>query len=159
LYDDENDLKQEWNSHNQGRYWLPYQELDFVTPPFPDFVSGHSTFSSTSTRLFCYIFGTDIIELTNPSINNDIVNYLSPILENKDNFTLNNIFIFANSSNIKDTSPISPIHLNWNSWTEMSNSSGKSRIYGGIHCESSNQGGLFLGSKIADKIWLLLKNI
>ena len=74
------------HNHNLGRYWLPYQELNFVTPPFPDFVSGHSTFSSTSAKLFCYMFGTDIIDLTNPSINNDIINYLSPILENKDNF-------------------------------------------------------------------------
>jgi len=105
------------------------------------------------------MFGTDIIDLTNPVINNDIVNYLSPILENKDNFTLNNIFIFSNSSKVKDSSPISPVHLNWSSWIEMANSSGKSRIYGGIHCESSNQAGLFLGSKIADKIWSLLKNI
>jgi hypothetical protein len=159
LYDDENDLKQEWNSRNQGRYWLPYQELNFVTPPFPDFVSGHSAFSSTSAKLFCYMFGTDIIDLTNPTINNDIINYLSPVLENKDNFTMNNIFIFANSSTVKNTFPISPIHLNWSSWTDMANSSGKSRIYGGIHCESSNQGGLFLGNKIADKIWTLLKGI
>lgn len=155
----ENDIKQDWNEKNIGSYWLPYQELDFVTPPFPDFVSGHSTFSSTSAKLFCYIFGTDIIDLTNPVINNDIVNYLSPILENKDNFTLNNIFIFSNSSNVKNSFPISPVHLNWSSWLEMANSSGKSRIYGGIHCESSNQAGLFLGSKIADKIWTLLKNI
>lgn len=158
LYD-ENDMKQEWNQTSSGRYWLPYQELNFVTPPFPDFVSGHSTFSSASAKLFCYMFGTDIIELRNPIINNDIINYLSPVLENKDNFTLNNIFIFANSSCVKDTSPISPVHLNWSSWTDMANSSGKSRIYGGIHCESSNQGGLFLGSKIADKIWGLLKRI
>lgn len=159
LHDDENELKQEWNEKNSNRYWLPYQELNFVTPPFPDFVSGHSTFSSVSAKLFCYMFGTDIIDLTNPSINNDIIDYLSPILENKDNFTFNNIFIFSNSSHVKDTLPISPVHLNWSSWTEMANSSGKSRLYGGIHCESSNQGGLFLGSKIADKIWKLLKNI
>ncbi|MEM7745551.1 MAG: vanadium-dependent haloperoxidase, partial [Pseudomonadota bacterium] len=28
-----------------GQEWRPYQNLTFVTPPFPEYVSGHSTFS------------------------------------------------------------------------------------------------------------------
>lgn len=154
-----NNISQSWNNNTNGEYWLPYQELDFVSPPFPDFVSGHSTFSSTSSKLFCYLFGTDMIILENPVINNDIVNYLCPLLQDTNNFTLNNLFIRPNSSKVKNDSPISPIRLNWNTWTDMANSSGFSRIYGGIHCESSNQAGLFLGNKIGDKIWNLLKNI
>jgi hypothetical protein len=29
-----------------GASWIPYQELRVVTPPFPEYVSGHSTFSA-----------------------------------------------------------------------------------------------------------------
>jgi hypothetical protein len=29
-----------------GRSWVPYQAATFPTPPFPEFISGHSTFSS-----------------------------------------------------------------------------------------------------------------
>lgn len=150
---------QDWNSQTSGEFWLPYQELDFVTPPFPDFVSGHSTFSATASKLFCYLFGTDLIILENPIVNSDVINYLCPILEDVNNFTLNNIFVRPNNSKVKNTVPLSAIRLNWNSWSEMANSSGRSRILGGIHCESSNQAGLFLGNKIGDKIWNLLKNI
>ena len=152
-------ISQSWNKNNKGEFWLPYQELNFVTPPFPDFVSGHSTFSSSSAKLFCYLLGTDMINLQNPIVNNDILKYLSPSLTNTENFTLNNFFIFPNTSTVELDIPKTAINLNWVCWTEIARSSGKSRIYGGIHIESSNQGGLYLGSMIGDQIWNLLKNI
>ena len=92
-------------------------------------------------------------------ININIINYLSPVLGDISNFSLNNIIVFPSSSNIQSDVPLSPIHLSWNSWSDMANSSGKSRIYGGIHIESSNQAGLFLGNKIGDKIWENMKNL
>ena len=45
------------------------------------------------------------------------------------------------------------------SYLKMANSSGSSRIYGGIHIESSNKAGLYLGSLIGHNIWLSLKDI
>ena len=159
-YEYGNSITESWNNQNLGQYWLPYQELNFVTPPFPDFVSGHSTFSMSSAKIFCYLLETDSINLNNPIITNNIIDLLSPIITKSSNFSLNNIFIFPNTSNIEPSSvPTTAINLNWNCWTDMARSSGKSRIYGGIHVESSNQGGLYLGSLIADKIWNLLKNI
>lgn len=163
-YEYGNVLDQEWNNQTVGQYWLPYQELNFVTPPFPDFVSGHSTFSMSSAKILCYLLGTDTINLNNPVITNDMVNLFSPVVTKTANFTLNNIFIFPHTSLVhKDgqpsTVPSTAINLNWNCWTDMARSSGKSRIYGGIHIESSNQGGLYLGSMIADKIWNLFKDI
>lgn len=153
------DIKQEWNQKDKGQYWLPYQELNFVTPPFPDFVSGHSTFSSSSAKLFCYMLKTDVINLNNPVVNNNILSLLSPIFkENVQNFSLNNFHIMPNSSTISQSQK-GAVNLSWMCWTEMARSSGKSRIYGGIHVESSNQAGLFLGSMIGDKIWNLLKNL
>lgn len=158
-YEYGNELNQSWNSKTQGQYWLPFQELNFVTPPFPDFVSGHSTFSLSSAKIFCYMFQTDTINLSNPVINNNIINYLTPILPNTANFSLNNIFILPHKSMIENEVPSTGVNLNWNTWSSLARSSGISRIYGGIHVESSNQGGQLLGSNIADKIWNLLKNI
>jgi hypothetical protein len=158
-YEYGNSLSQPWNNQTLGQYWLPFQELNFVTPPFPDFVSGHSTFSMSSAKIFCYLLETDTINLNNPVITNDMVSILSPVITKTANFSLNNVFIFPNTSNIENNVPSTAINLNWNCWTDMARSSGKSRIYGGIHVESSNQGGLYLGSMIADKIWNLLKDI
>lgn len=158
-YEYNKQISQSWNSNTVGQYWLPYQELNFVTPPFPDFVSGHSTFSSSSAKLFCYILGSDMINLKNPVVNNEIVKYLCPSLNDTRNFSLNNFFILPKTSLVEQNVPETSINLNWVCWTELARSSGKSRIYGGIHVESSNQGGLYLGTMIADKIWNLLKNI
>lgn len=160
-YEYENPINQTWNSKKMGQYWLPYQELNFVTPPFPDFVSGHSTFSASSAKIFCYLLQSDMINLANPVSNSEILNYLSPILNNNTtNFSLNNFFVLPKTSTIEPgIVPSTSVNLNWICWTEMARSSGKSRIYGGIHIESSNQGGLYLGSMIGDKIWNMLKDI
>ena len=156
-----NAISQVWNSKSLGQYWLPYQELNFVTPPFPDFVSGHSTFSSSSAKILCYLLESDMVNLANPVANIDIINYLSPVLlNNTANFSLNNFFVLPKTSTIQTgVVPSTSVNLNWVCWTEMARSSGKSRIYGGIHVESSNQGGLYLGSMIGDKIWNMLKDI
>lgn len=31
--------------------WQPYQEINFVTPPFPGYISGHSTFSGAAAEV------------------------------------------------------------------------------------------------------------
>jgi len=158
-YEYEKPLVQSWNTKKEGQYWLPYQELNFVTPPFPDFVSGHSSFSSASSKILCYLFETDTINLKMPVINNNIVQYLSPVLTMTKNFSMNNIFILPNRSTIENDALQTSVTLNWNTWNDIARSAGKSRLYGGIHVESSNQGGQLLGSNIADKIWNMMKNI
>lgn len=160
-YEYGNAINQAWNSQTLGQFWLPYQELNFVTPPFPDFVSGHSTFSSSSAKILCYLLESDMINLSNPVSNIGILQYLSPILNNNTaNFSLNNFFVLPKTSTIQTgVVPTTSVNLKWVCWTEMARSSGKSRIYGGIHVESSNQGGLYLGSMIGDSIWNMLKDI
>ncbi len=36
-----------------GSQWLPYQHVTVLTPPFPEYISGHSTFSSRRARRSC----------------------------------------------------------------------------------------------------------
>lgn len=154
-------IDQAWNSQVLGQYWLPYQELNFVTPPFPDFLSGHSTFSSTCCKLFCYLLESDQVVLKNPSITLDIINKFSPILEdNTVNFSINSVFLMPKCSEVQvGVEPPTGVSLSWPTWSSMANSSGQSRIFGGIHVESSNQAGLYLGKLIADKIWNKFKSI
>jgi hypothetical protein len=38
--------------------WVPYQRFDFVTPAFPGFVSGHSTFSHAAAEVLTNISGS-----------------------------------------------------------------------------------------------------
>lgn len=152
-YDQPIDLA--WDEKKSGEYWLPYQTLDFVTPPFPDFVSGHSTFSMTAARLFCCMLRSDQITLLNPMITLDILNYLSPILAGTTTlFSINSVMIRPKRSEVQPgEEPTTGVYLGWSTWSEMALSSGRSRILGGIHVESSNQAGLLLGRLIADRIW------
>jgi hypothetical protein len=42
-----------------GEQWIPYQSPNVVTPPFPEYVSGHSTFSSAAARILAQFTGSD----------------------------------------------------------------------------------------------------
>jgi hypothetical protein len=42
-----------------GSEWRPYQALGVVTPPFPEYVSGHSTFSGAGATMLAQFIGTD----------------------------------------------------------------------------------------------------
>jgi len=135
-------------STGDNTIWLPYQESNFVTPPFPDFVSGHSTFSSIGSRILTDFFKTNIIP-TNIQIRKEDILILSPILRDMDTTcNLCEITIYPSMSNIESTNPTTGITLGWTTWDEMASQAGKSRLYGGIHYESSNQGGLALGRYI-----------
>ncbi|MEW6499773.1 MAG: vanadium-dependent haloperoxidase, partial [Cyanobacteriota bacterium] len=42
-----------------GENWLPYQPLTVVTPPFAEYVSGHSTFSAAGAEILKRFTGSD----------------------------------------------------------------------------------------------------
>jgi len=42
-----------------GARWIPYQAATFPTPPFPDYVSGHSTYSAAAARILALWAGND----------------------------------------------------------------------------------------------------
>jgi hypothetical protein len=132
---------------NQSSVWLPYQPSNFITPPFPDFVSGHSTFSSAASGVLKQLFQTDFLD--DLRIDKSMLYLISPLFYTKsvDSY-FHNIFIFPNTSSI-DSAPNSGCFLGWNSLTEMAQEAGMSRIYGGIHVMSSNYAGLLLGDSIA----------
>ena len=146
-----------------------------MTPPFPDFCSGHSAFGAVSARLFSYLLGKDAIELNTPVSNLEILSSLAPILspnfsnadQSLNTLAINNVFFYPGCSTIQPgpgfngnlQAPLSAIVLDFPTWSSMSMSNADSREYGGVHYNSSNKAGLLLGTQIADKIWGLYKNL
>ena len=42
----------------RGEEWIPYMQRNFVTPPFPGYTSGHSTFSRAAAEVLAAVTGT-----------------------------------------------------------------------------------------------------
>ena len=122
-----------------GSAWVPYQETNFVTPPFADFPSGHSAFSRSFANVMNDWFGaevpsTDPIELTDLKL-------LSPVLTAPQIQPLSTFDWPALQSGIQPGSvPAANVHLSWSTWNDMAESAGISRKYGGIHATSAHTG-------------------
>lgn len=111
-----------------GSRWIPYQPATFPTPPFPDYVSGHSTYSAAAAK---------ILELWTGS----------------DHFG-DSVTVPAGSSKIEPGStPLRPVVLRWETFTDAANEAGLSRRYGGIHFRAADIAGRQLGRTVALKVW------
>ena len=123
-----------------------------------------------------YLTGEDTVVLKNPVTSLPIFKYTSQLYYNNnawENASINNLFFYPGCSAVQPADPnsqsggyngalqvpLSGIRLNWPSWSQMANSNGESRIYGGVHWESSNQGGLLAGNEVADKLWPIYQNL
>ena len=111
-----------------GERWLPYQALNVVTPGFPEYVSGHSTFSAAGRAVINQFFGTDTFNAK--------------------------VTIPAGSSKIEKGVPAKPVVLSWRTLDVMADEAGMSRRYGGIHFESGDQQGRTLGALAGYNVWV-----
>lgn len=109
----------------KGKDWKPYQKLDFVTPSFPEFVSGHSTFSAAAASILRRFTGRDYYG------GSTVISHLD--------------------IDERDLNPL--VTLRWNSFSEAARQAGLSRLYGGIHFMEGNLRGLELGEKVANLVW------
>jgi hypothetical protein len=133
--------------------WLPYQDLESITPPHPDFVSGHSTFSAAAARILDHFFGTASV----PMVTFDAVDLVlcSPMFASSLGKSSLNSIVCPPGCSLHQVGvvPNAGITLSYSTWDSMADAAGRSRVYGGIHVESSNQGGLAVGRYVADKIF------
>jgi hypothetical protein len=93
-----------------GSLWIPYQTTTFPTPPFPEYISGHSTFSAA---------GAEILKLFTHS----------------DKFGDSVTFAQGSSNTEPGLTPKHELTLSWATFTDAANQAGISRRYGGIHFE------------------------
>ena len=109
-----------------GKDWKTYQTFgNFFSPPFTEYVSGHSTFSSAAGRVIDLITGRSDFggSVTTKSL-------------------------------IEAGKPDNPdVTLTWETWRDAWTESGISRIYGGIHFDQGNENGLILGERIGDAVF------
>jgi hypothetical protein len=111
-----------------GAQWIPYQQSTFPTPPFPEYVSGHSAFSAAGAEILGRFTGSD--------------------------FFGNSVTFDAGSSKIEPgMTPANSVTLSWTTFTEAASEAGMSRRYGGIHFELGDLAGRLTGRLVAAQAW------
>lgn len=128
----EGDSLNGWMGESQGwgRFpaseWRSYSPASFPCPPFPAYVSGHSTVSACCADILKRFTGSDEFGFTVDLIPG------------------------------KMTEPhvsAEPVTLLFPTFTETADMAGRSRVIGGYHIESDNREGLILGRKVAEQVW------
>ena len=134
---------------NQG--FLPYQDPTFITPPFPGFISGHSTCSAAAaTMLATYIGSNQIPQIMTPGtihfnkdssieVLNEIRSNFPPYLE-------------------YDTSNYTRVLLAYKTFDDMIESAGWSRLYGGIHILPDHQAAVEIGKYLSNYTYNAYRN-
>lgn len=110
-----------------GEAWIPFQPSTFPTPPFPEFVSGHSTFSAAAAEVLARFTGSDRFGAS----------YTKP----------------ARSMQIAPSLPTGDLTLSWSSFSEAAAEAGISRVYGGIHFDPANQAGQAIGRQVGAAVF------
>jgi hypothetical protein len=111
--------------------WLPYQKRTFVTPAFPGYISGHSTFSRAAAEVLAAFTGS-------PFFPGGLATYS----------------VAAGGLTIEHA-PSAPTQLQWATYFDASDQAGISRLWGGIHVEADDLTGRKLGAQCGQKAWAL----
>jgi hypothetical protein len=117
-----------------GEQWRPYQAPNVVTPPFPEYVSGHSTFSAAANMVLNAFTGSEVFRARTT------IKAGSSLFE-------------PQTAAHKGT-PAKDIVLSWNTFTEAADEAGWSRRWGGIHFKSGDEHGRTLGKTAGYFAWL-----
>jgi hypothetical protein len=111
-----------------GQDWRPYQPDTIVTPPFPEYVSGHSTFSAAAAMILTRFTGSDRFGSS---------------------FT-----IPAHSSEVEPgCTPAQDVTLSWDTFSAAADQAGLSRRYGGIHFQQGDLDGRHMGRLVGKVVW------
>lgn len=111
-----------------GEDWMPYQDIGFVTPPFAEHVSGHSTFSRAAATILKLYTGSD--EFGGCTTVERGSSCIEPGITPKENIT-----------------------LEWATFSCAAEEAGMSRLYCGIHFMNSNQHAQKMGKEVANRVW------
>ena len=106
-------------------YQAPGEE---PSPPFAEYISGHSSFSAAGAEILKRFTGSD-------------------------DFGGGITFEVGESVFEPGITPKVPVTLEWNTFSEASDQAGISRIYGGIHFEDGDLNGRALGREVAEHVW------
>jgi len=111
-----------------GEDWAPYQPCSFVTPPFPEYPSGHSAFSSAAAEILKRFTGSDALGAS--------------------------VTFAAGSGRVEPGfAPAHDVTLSWATFSEAADEAGMSRRYGGIHFEEGDLNSRRLGRQVGGAVW------
>ena len=111
--------------------WMPYQSPNFVTPSFPAYASGHSTFSRSAAEVLTSITGSEYFP-------GGVGGYTIP------------------TGSLKfEAGPTTDIPLQWATYYDASDQAGQSRLWGGIHIQADDFIGRKIGSECGKEAWAL----
>ena len=105
--------------------WVPYQLDTFVTPAFPGYVSGHSTFSRAGAEVLTLLTGSAYF----------------PGGISEQHFAANSYLDF-------EKGPSQDVTLQWATYYDAADQAGRSRLWGGIHIAPDDTQGRHLGARI-----------
>jgi hypothetical protein len=112
--------------------WVPFQKTNFVTPAFPGYVSGHSTFSRSAAEVLTAMTGTPFFP------------------RGMGTFTAN-----SNTFLSFEMGPNQTVQLQWATYYDAADQAGLSRIWGGSHPPVDDFAGRIVGSQCGLGAWAL----
>lgn len=115
----------------KGKDWMPYSPATFLCPPFPAYVSGHSTVSGGCAEILKLYKGSDEF--------GEEVELIPGIMTEPDNVG-------------------EPVVLKFPTFTETAEMAGISRVMGGYHIQVDNIAGLELGRDVAREVWKMYQH-
>lgn len=104
--------------------WHPYSPANFVSPPFPAYVSGHSTVSGACGKILELFTGSDKFGE-----------------------------VEKRQAGIITETPGDPVSIPMPTFTATADMAGISRVMGGYHIQADNIEGLKMGRNIAHYLW------
>ena len=105
--------------------WMPYQRRTFVTPAFPGFTSGHSTFSRAGAEVLTELTGS-------PYFPGGLGEFVAE----------------ANAYLHFEVGPQQTVRLQWARYYDAADQAGQSRLFGGIHIFADDTWGRTTGSQV-----------
>ena len=112
----------------QGENFLPFQAATVVTPPFPEFLSGHSTFSAAGAEVLKRFTGGDSL-----------------------GFSVT--FPKGSSALEPGITPATDATLSYSTFSDAADAAGLSRQYGGIHFANADLAGRSVGRLVGSAVW------
>lgn len=114
-----------------GADWVPYQRISFVSPAFPGFVSGHSTFSRAAAEVLTAMTGNEFFP-------GGLQTWTTHIGELR-----------------HELGPSADITLQWATYYDAADLAGMSRRFMGIHIAADDVEGRWVGSTCGIGAWSL----
>jgi hypothetical protein len=111
----------------RGVEWIPYQRRTFVTPAFPGYVSGHSTFSRAAATVLSGLTGSEYFPGGFGS------------------YSFDPGYLFF------EQGPSAKVSLEWATYYDAADQAGQSRLWGGIHIYFDDFEGRRMGRAIGEQ--------